>query len=68
MKETQHQKIYDYMKSVGSISPMDAFRKLGITKLSTRIGEMRRKGIPIESKMVDSEHSRYMCYWLKEEK
>lgn len=68
MKETQHQKIYDYMKNVGSISPMDAFRKLGITKLSTRIGEMRRKGIRIGSEMVYTETSRYMKYWLEEEK
>lgn len=66
--KTQHQKIYDYMYNVGGITPMDAFRDLGITKLSTRIGEMRRQGVQIESKMIQGRNSRYMCYWLKEEK
>lgn len=43
--KTQHQKIYDYMYNVGGITPIDAFRDLGITKLSTRIGEMKKHGI-----------------------
>ena len=33
--------IFDY----GSISPMEAFSDLGITKLSTRISEMKALGI-----------------------
>lgn len=48
---TQHQRIYSYMERFGSISPMDAFNDLGITKLSTRIGEMRRKGIHIDQRL-----------------
>ena len=39
---THHQRIFDYMERFGSISPMEAFRDLGETKLSTRIGEMRQ--------------------------
>lgn len=40
----QHEKIRAYMERNGSITPMDAFIDLGITKLSTRIGEMERNG------------------------
>ncbi len=41
---TQRERIMQYMRDFGSITPMDAFRDLGITKLSTRIGELEREG------------------------
>lgn len=41
---TQYQKIINYIEKHGSITPMDAF-PMGITKLATRVSEMRRKGI-----------------------
>lgn len=34
-----------YISRYGSISPMEAFNDLGITKLATRISEMRSIGI-----------------------
>ena len=34
-----------YIDSFGSITPMEAFNELGITKLATRISEMRVLGI-----------------------
>lgn len=43
-KQTQYDQIYFYIKSYGSITPMKAFRDLGITKLATRISEMTRSG------------------------
>ena len=48
IKDTQHDKILRYMQDFGSITTLDAFRDLGITKLTTRISEMRRLGISIE--------------------
>lgn len=63
----QQQRIYSFMKANGSITPMDAFRHLSITKLSTRIGEMKREGIRIGSEMVHGKESRYMRYWLEDE-
>ena len=47
-KETQHDRILDYMEEFGSITTLDAFNDLGITKLTTRISEMRAMGISIE--------------------
>jgi len=41
---TQHQRILSYLDDHGSISPMEAFTELGITKLSTRVGELIRSG------------------------
>lgn len=70
-KLKQKQRILDYMNLYGSITPMDAFEDLGITKLSTRIGELKRDGYPIESRM-EKGHSRwgdeckFKRYWIHE--
>ena len=68
---TQYQKIINYIEKHGSITPMDAF-PMGITKLSTRVSEMRRKGI-MQFKIVmetglnqDKEPVRYARYSFKE--
>lgn len=69
---TQGQKIIEYMKRYGSITPMDAFHKLNITKLSTRIGELEaRNQVKVTRLMETSENSegvksRYMRYFLNE--
>ena len=41
---TQHQLILAHIDTYGSISPLEAFLEYGITKLATRISELRRKG------------------------
>lgn len=69
---TQHERIIDYMERFGSITPMDAFFDLGITKLSTRIGELIHDGIAIEKEKVTAknrfgEDCHFMRYTLKED-
>ena len=44
---TQKDEIERYIREHGSITPMDAFNDLGITKLATRVSEMKRDGIRI---------------------
>lgn len=68
---THHQRIFEYMERFGSISPMEAFADLGETKLSTRIGEMKRRGIEIEGREEIGvsrfgQEVRYMRYRLRE--
>ena len=69
---TQHERIIKHMRLFGYITPMQAFNYLGITKLSTRIGELIREGYDIEKEKVTS-HNRYgekchfMRYTLKED-
>ena len=63
----QHKAILDYLEAHGSISPMQAFSDLGITKLSTRISEMIQRGyafkkIPTEGTNRYGEPVRYMRY------
>ena len=66
---SQADRIYTYMQDFGSISPMEAFADLGITKLATRISEMRRDGIEIIGELEHSrnrygEKTHYMRYTL----
>lgn len=42
---SQYERILQYINDYGSISPYEAFADLGITKLATRISEMRADGI-----------------------
>ena len=51
---TQYEQIKQYISDFGSITPMQAFSDLGITKLATRISEMRRRGFECKISMVES--------------
>ena len=51
---TQKQRILHYISEFGSITPMDAFNDLGITKLATRVSELRRDGKIIVGTMEKS--------------
>lgn len=68
---TQAERIIDYLEKFGSITPLEAFYDLGVTKLATRISEMRREGVGFDQELVES-HNRfgekvhYMKYKLKE--
>lgn len=64
---TQRQLISKYIDDFGAITPMNAFIDLGITKLSTRIGEMIKDGEQISKTVVKArnrygKHIRYMKY------
>lgn len=69
---TQHERILQYIKEFGSISPMEAYGDLGITKLATRISEMRADGMEFDQR-IEKRKNRYgekvhfMRYWLKGE-
>ena len=51
---TQREAIIEYITEFGSITPMQAFADLGITKLATRISEMRKDGMDFKIEMVST--------------
>ena len=72
---TQHEKIMDFLHRRTNdgrhfvLTPMKAFLKLNITKLSTRIGELNAHGehiykLPVCKKKKDGTVVRYMSYTL----
>ena len=69
---TQHEMILDYITEFGSITPMEAFGDLGITKLSTRISEMRKEGTEFKIEMLKGKNrygkpTRYARYSFPDE-
>lgn len=56
MKVTQRNLILKYIEDFGSITPMEAFVDLGITKLATRISEMRKDGVQFKIDTVKSKN------------
>lgn len=68
---TQHDRIRKYLQDFGSITPMQAFADLGITKLATRVGELIAQGEQICKEMVTGtnrygEPVRYMRYFRRQ--
>ena len=53
---TQNQMILRYMDDFGSISTMEAFVDLGVTRLASRIHEIISSGVAIEKEMVHSKN------------
>lgn len=53
---TQKQLIRNYISDFGSITPFDAFADLGITKLATRISEMRADGEEFRIEKIKSKN------------
>lgn len=51
-----------------SLTPLDALREFGCLTCSQRVTELRKKGWPIRSKLVEvSEGKRVARYWLEPE-
>ena len=53
---TQHSLILSHLDTYGSITPFEAFTEYGITKLATRISELRRDGVEISGEMVEGKN------------
>lgn len=69
--DSQCYKVVAYMQKHGSITPADAFLKLGVYRLGSRIYDCRSIGIPIttymmEHQMDDGSIKRYAKYVIDE--
>ena len=62
-KQTQGERIIEYMVTFGSITQFDAFKDLGCMRLASRISDLRKEGYPITSE-VEGVKNRYgeTCY------
>lgn len=71
-KRTQADRVLAYIQTFGSITSLEAFRDLGVTRLSARIYELRARNINIDSTSVTSknrygENCTYAKYFLRKE-
>lgn len=68
---TQQERIIKYLENHVAITPFEAFQELGITKLATRISELRRSGVQFDQQKVTKvnrfgEEVSFMQYSLRE--
>lgn len=56
--ESQNQMVLDYIREFGSITPVDAFKDLGITRLAAVVCRLRREGHDIH-KERENAYNRY---------
>ena len=66
---TQERLVMEYIYEFGSITPLDAFKDLGITKLATVVSRLKRNGITFYQHLDYSKNRygkvcHYMRYWL----
>lgn len=57
-KQTQCEKILEYMTEEGGITPLDALREFGCMRLASRITDLKRKGYCITKEMVSAKNKR----------
>lgn len=68
---TQCQMIIEYIDMFGSITTMEAFSDLGITRLASRISDLKKQGYDFEDEMEVKKNRygkkvAYKRYWRKE--
>ena len=56
-KVSQNRRVEEYMREHGSITTYEAFTELRITRLASRISDLRRSGVGIEGEMKYGEDS-----------
>lgn len=52
-KKTQNELVLEYLQAYGSITSLQAFNDLGVTRISARIYDLRNMGHRIESDFVN---------------
>ena len=67
---TQCEKVLEYMNNFGSITTMEAFADLGITRLASRIHDLTSMGYEIDREAIKvknryGEHVRFTRYSLR---
>jgi high-affinity K+ transport system ATPase subunit B len=61
---TQNQMIISHLKKHGSITPLEALRKIDCMRLAARIEELRGMGHDIKTVMIKNKNKRFARYIL----
>lgn len=57
MKQTQVERVKEWMQTHGSITTFEAFNELNITRLASRICDLEKAGIRIDRETVYKENA-----------
>ena len=55
---TQKKMVLDYIREFGSITPLDGFRDLGVTRLAAKVFELKKDGHDID-KVIETGKNRF---------
>ena len=71
MKKSIKERVYEYMKELGSITGLEAYRDLGTFSLREAIRDLKRDGVDIRSKYETSlnrwgTRTNFKRYWLED--
>ena len=61
MKQTQSERILKYLNKGGSLTVLKALKLFGCYALSQRVGELRREGFPIGTRMVKLRNGKWVA-------
>jgi hypothetical protein len=59
---TQALSILNHLLAGGTLTPLESLNLFGCLSLSQRVGELKRQGFPITSKLVEVGHKRVARY------
>lgn len=65
--ETQNARVLDHLVNVGQVTQLDAYDLFNCTRLSARILDLRRMGVPIYTKNIHKNGKTYAEYRLAED-
>lgn len=57
---TQNDRVLDYMRSHGGITSLEAYDKLGCTRLSARIKDLKEMGVAIMAQKIIEANCSYL--------
>ena len=60
--KSQNDLIAEYLKQGNTLTPIDALNRFGCFRLSGRIHDLKRSGLPIEARTVENNGKRYAEY------
>jgi hypothetical protein len=60
---SQNDQIKKHLELYGSITPLLALDKYGCFRLAARINDLRRQGMEIRTKMIETQGKKYAQYW-----
>jgi hypothetical protein len=51
-KQTQAQRVLNYIETFGAITQLEALKDLGVMRLASRISDLKKQGFPIVSETI----------------
>lgn len=68
MKKSQYDQILTALRNGARLTSLDALRMFGCFRLASRISDMKKNGVPIESETVKTDSGKRVSrYYMKQE-